>query len=110
MLKQVRRLGATAFVSKRSDTDALVNALAAVLGPVHQPAVPKQPGRLASEHLSASQVRVARLLVQGHPNKEIARILDVAPDTVKTHVRDIMAKLDARNRTEAVLKLLQVHP
>jgi DNA-binding NarL/FixJ family response regulator len=50
---------------------------------------------------------VAEQLVRGLANKEIARELQIAPETVKSHVRDIMQRLGARNRTEVVLQLVR---
>src|SRR6266702_818455 len=49
------------------------------------------------------EMEVLRLLAQGQSNKEIARDLQIAEDTVKTHVKHIMAKLGVQSRTQAVL-------
>lgn len=51
--------------------------------------------------LTAREAQVLRLLARGQCNKAIARQLEIAPGTVKTHVKAIMAKLDADSRTEA---------
>lgn len=53
--------------------------------------------------LTEREAEVLRLLAQGESNKEIARHLQVVEDTVKTHVRHILAKLGAQSRTQAVL-------
>lgn len=107
---KVLALGAKEFVSKRSDSEALLSGLSQFLGPVEQVSGSVDQQAVPTMALSASQARVARLLIQGHPNKEIARKLELGPETVKSHVREIMAKVGARNRTEAVLKLLQASP
>jgi LuxR family maltose regulon positive regulatory protein len=60
-------------------------------------------GALA-ESLSERELEVLRLMASGLPNKAIAETLIIAPSTVKTHVNNILAKLDAANRTEAVAK------
>jgi DNA-binding CsgD family transcriptional regulator len=52
--------------------------------------------------LTAREVQVLQLLVQGHTNSELARRLHVATKTVDHHVSAILAKLDVRSRTEAV--------
>ena len=57
----------------------------------------------AIEALTEREKEVLRLLVQGHSNKEIGRDLQIAEDTVKTHVKHIMAKLGVQSRTQAVL-------
>ncbi|MDE2800105.1 MAG: response regulator transcription factor [Gemmatimonadota bacterium] len=52
--------------------------------------------------LTARQKEVLKLLATGLLNKEIADQLDIAERTVKFHVSEILAKLGAGNRTEAV--------
>ena len=44
------------------------------------------------------------LIAQGHSNKEIARILGIAPETVKSHLRRIFIKLDVDRRAMAVMR------
>lgn len=57
-----------------------------------------------SERLTSRQMDVLRLMAQGKSNKEIARDLDLAPSTVKTHLSQIMICLGAANRTDASVK------
>jgi DNA-binding NarL/FixJ family response regulator len=69
---------------------------------------PKQPqGRKGPRSemggLTPSEQRVLALLKKGQPNKIIARELDIEETTVKVHVRRIMKKLNAANRTQAAL-------
>jgi DNA-binding NarL/FixJ family response regulator len=52
--------------------------------------------------LTPRQLDVLRSVIQGKPNKEVARELGVSADTVKTHLAAVMRALDARNRTELV--------
>ena len=59
------------------------------------------------EGLSAREKDVARLLVRGVSNKEIARALRIEVVTVKKHVGNICRKLGARNRTQAALCLAE---
>ncbi|OHA67878.1 MAG: hypothetical protein A3C82_00460 [Candidatus Wildermuthbacteria bacterium RIFCSPHIGHO2_02_FULL_47_12] len=51
--------------------------------------------------LSEREVGILRLICQGKRNKDIAFILRISENTVKTHVQRIMAKLGAANRTQA---------
>lgn len=50
---------------------------------------------------------VLRLLADGLSNEEIGKRLFISPETVRTHVRKAMAKLDADTRTQAVAKALR---
>lgn len=54
--------------------------------------------------LTERQVDVLRLLSQGQPNKVIGRSLGISEGTVKIHLAAIFRALNARNRTEAVMK------
>jgi len=57
----------------------------------------------AEETLSPLEVRVLRLIADGNSNKEIAAMLSVTEDSVKGHVRNILSKLGASDRTQAAL-------
>ena len=61
-----------------------------------------------TEALTEREIEVLRLLVQGQSNKEIARALQIAEDTVKTHVKHILAKLGVQSRTQAVLGAIRL--
>lgn len=50
---------------------------------------------------------VLRLLADGHSNEEIGKRLIISPETVRTHVRKAMHKLDADTRTQAVATALR---
>jgi DNA-binding NarL/FixJ family response regulator len=56
----------------------------------------------AEEALSPAEVRVLSLIAEGNTNKEIAASLSVTEDAVKGQVRNILAKLGANDRTQAV--------
>jgi DNA-binding NarL/FixJ family response regulator len=57
----------------------------------------------AEETLSPLEVRVLRLIAEGNSNKEIAAVLSVTEDSVKGHVRNILSKLGANDRTQAAM-------
>jgi DNA-binding NarL/FixJ family response regulator len=59
------------------------------------------------EPLSVRELDVLRLMVRGMSNKQIAVELIITEHTVKFHIRAILAKLGAANRTEAVTSALQ---
>jgi DNA-binding NarL/FixJ family response regulator len=57
----------------------------------------------AEDTLSPLEVRVLRLIAEGNSNKEIAARLSVTEDSVKGHVRNILSKLGANDRTHAAM-------
>lgn len=62
------------------------------------------PRAQATLGISPREREVLELLAAGLSNKEIADKLHVSPHTVKTHVARLFEKLEARRRTEAILK------
>ena len=56
----------------------------------------------ATDVLSARERAVLSLIAQGHANKVVGHRLSVSEETVKSHVKHILAKLGARDRTHAV--------
>jgi DNA-binding NarL/FixJ family response regulator len=58
--------------------------------------------KLGAEPLSEREIDVLRELAEGHRNKDIGRHLSISEETVKGHVRSILDKLGARDRTQAV--------
>jgi len=57
--------------------------------------------------LTQREREVLRLLADGLANEEIGKALFISPETVRTHVRKAMAKLEADTRTQAVAKALR---
>jgi len=58
--------------------------------------------------LTERETEVLRLLAQGQSNKDIARHLQIVDDTVKTHVKHILAKLGVQSRSQAVLYAMRL--
>lgn len=96
--------GAKTYLPKSVQREEMIAAIRAVAkGMGYFPAVVasrlaerlKRPGLTAREH------EVLKLLVNGETNKEIASALSLAEVTAKLHVRNILEKLGARDRTEA---------
>ncbi|NPV55715.1 MAG: response regulator transcription factor [Anaerolineae bacterium] len=56
------------------------------------------------EQLSPREIEILELVAKGSSNKEIADYLYIAEGTVKNHMRNILSKLDARDRMQAVIK------
>lgn len=59
------------------------------------------------EVLSPREIQVLRELARGNANREIAKILNVSEGTIKAHMKSIIAKLGAKDRTHAVLLALK---
>jgi len=54
------------------------------------------------------EASILKLMAGGYSNKEIARSLHLAEGTVKNYVSDILAKLEARDRTHAVIRAISL--
>jgi DNA-binding NarL/FixJ family response regulator len=62
---------------------------------------------VASKKLSDREIEVLRLISRGNSNKEIAQMLFVTEDTIKMHVKKILLKFGANDRTQAVVIAIQ---
>lgn len=62
---------------------------------------------VADDALTAREIEVLRRVAAGKPNKLIAAELDISEGTVKTHMKSILPKLDASDRTHAVMIALK---
>ncbi len=97
--------GACGYVLKDCGADALVDCLRAVLRGqryLDPAAAASLAARVVHAPLTARERDVLDGLAQGLSNKRIARELAVTEGTVKTHVKSLLDKLDADNRTQAV--------
>ncbi|HET9221809.1 MAG TPA: response regulator transcription factor [Roseiflexaceae bacterium] len=102
------RAGARGYLLKDASADDLLDAIRAVhqgrtlLAPEVAERLVAGVSATAPEPLTARELEVLTLLGQGCSNGEIADTLTIAPRTVKVHVQNILGKLGANNRTEAV--------
>jgi two-component system, NarL family, response regulator LiaR len=104
------RSGAHGFIIRRSTAGEISEAMRAaqsgslVLNPAAAELLKRQlqPPETPLEHLSTRELDVLRALARGLPNKLIAQELVISEHTVKFHIRSILDKLNAANRTEAV--------
>ncbi|MGE0487720.1 MAG: response regulator [Vulcanimicrobiota bacterium] len=104
------KAGAIGYLLKNTQADDLCRAIrAAAKGQVQLSAeasarllrevrAPENP-----ESLTAREDEVLRLMAQGLSNKDISDQLTIAEKTVKTHVSNILSKLDVKSRTQAAL-------
>lgn len=109
------RAGAAGFLLKRTPPAEIVQAVrtVAVGESLLFPAAVREllagfgpPGgdRLAAAGLTGREAEVLRLVARGLSNGEIAAELVLGVETVKTHVGNVLAKLGARDRTQAVVR------
>ncbi|GAB5445219.1 response regulator transcription factor [Gymnodinialimonas sp.] len=100
-------VGARGFLPKSAPAKSMVNAIRFVLsGEQYFPfgfAEAKPEKRESFMGLSGREMETLEHLCNGASNKQIARALDLAEVTVKLHVKNILAKLDVNNRTQAAL-------
>ena len=102
--------GARAYLTKDVLHDDLIGAIREVYaGGQYLPASVRATLAAESPHpdLSAREMEVLRLIVWGMSNKQIAFHLRIAEDTVKNHVKSILKKLGADDRTLAATKAIQ---
>jgi DNA-binding NarL/FixJ family response regulator len=112
------RAGASGFLLKRSSPERLLDAVRTVAAgdALLDPAVtrdliqqylgggPDDPAaRRTLDHLTHREREVLVLIGQGRSNQEIAGRLVIAESTAKTYVKRILAKIDARDRAQAVV-------
>jgi DNA-binding NarL/FixJ family response regulator len=62
----------------------------------------------AGEPLTPRETEVLRPMAAAYTNREIATALRTAEGTAKIHVSNVLAKLGARDRTQAVLRALEM--
>jgi LuxR family maltose regulon positive regulatory protein len=85
-----------------TDFVSYVDRLIEGYGARYQPQVKENTTSAVEEPLSAREGNVLNLIAEGRSNKEIARSLSIAPETVKTHVKHIFIKLNVEKRAQAV--------
>ena len=99
------KAGARAYLLKGLLRKELLETIRAVHA--GQKRIPPQVAAEVAEHttddaLTSREIDVLRLIAGGNANKEIAAQLSITEETVKGHVRSILAKLGANDRTHAV--------
>ena len=84
--------GADGFLLKRATPEQLIDGIRTVVA-----------GDALVAHLTEREADILRALADGLSNAEIAGQVWLSPETVKTHVKSILAKLGVRDRTQAVV-------
>ena len=112
---QALQAGADGFLLKRSRPAEIIHAVRVVVGgdsllfPASMRSLaarygsPDARSRMERAAFTERESTVLRLMARGLSNAEIAVELVVSTETVKSHVRSVLAKLDVRDRTQAVI-------
>jgi DNA-binding NarL/FixJ family response regulator len=102
--------GAKAYLLKGMTIDDLLNTIRLVhagkssISPV---IAEKLAERMATQDLTARELRVLERIVAGRANKEIAADLAISEATVKTHINNLLSKLGVNDRTNAATVAIQ---
>jgi DNA-binding NarL/FixJ family response regulator len=110
--------GAAGLVAKRRSIAELAEALRSIATgglwfeerdddalappPVTAQPLPLPPGQRRTSTLSSSELRVLALVAEGGSTEATAEALSLSPHTVRTHMRNVMRKLEASSRAHAV--------
>lgn len=114
-LAQLLEAGASGYVLKKMAAKGLIEAIRVVaaggtyldphlsgLEPSAPPGGPRLRGELRRGELTSREEEILVLIAKGYTNKEISSRLDISVRTVESHKGNIMAKLDLKNRADAV--------
>jgi DNA-binding NarL/FixJ family response regulator len=110
LLEAAYRSGARGLVAKPTGLPVLVEALREVWRGgryFDRSFAPKNGNGGAERALSRREAEILGMLAEGLTGEQIAQRLVLSPETIRTHIRNAMEKLDARTRTEAVVKALR---
>jgi len=113
LLTEALDAGARGFVLKEAPLAEVVRAVELVaagrtyVDPVLAGVLSSSAATERMTNLTQRERDVLRLLADGMSNEEIGKNLFISPETVRTHVRKAMAKLDADTRTQAVATALR---
>ena len=105
LAQRALKAGAQAYVLKSLVRTEILNTIRVVHGGEKQvqPDVAAEMAKhTAHAALTARELEVLRLVASGYANKVISARLDINEETTKTHIKNILAKLGARDRTHAV--------
>ena len=104
-MQRALRAGASAYLLKSMPKDKLLAGIRAVHAGrryVPEEVAARLAEHLGEEDLSPRELEVLRLIRDGHRNKQIADRLGIAETTVNFHIRNLVDKLGANDRTHAV--------
>ena len=106
---EARTLGATGYLIKSASIPTLRDGIRAAIGePPRREIAPLTGSKELNRLLTPKQLAVLDELAAGRSNHEIALRMDISEETVRSHMKEILGRLAAKNRTEAVVRYLQL--
>jgi DNA-binding NarL/FixJ family response regulator len=117
IVRRALQAGAVGYLTKDCSIDEVVEAVRlasqgdGAVSPGLAAALLREatsPEHMAAASVSAREVEVLQLIAEGASPPEVATKLYISVKTVKNHLSSIYEKLDARDRTQAVLKGLRM--
>ncbi|OWQ44218.1 DNA-binding response regulator [Roseateles noduli] len=107
---QALKLGASGYLLKTQLRTELLDAIRAVHRGnrwIPNEVAQEIAAHAGQEQLSGREIDVLEHIAQGRSNREIGGLLSLSEDTIKARVKTILSKLDARDRTHAVVLALK---
>ena len=104
------RAGAHGYLLKDASETEMVSAILAVASGkryIPRSVAARLADRMLRQDLTSRELSVLELLAQGSTNKQIAVALNISDNTVRSHITNIMEKLQVSDRTEAVANALK---
>src|SRR3974390_517734 len=110
LAQRALKAGAKAYILKndvRKDLLETIRAVHAGIKRIHPEVASEIAAHAGEDALTTREVEVLSLIATGKANKLIADALSISEETVKGHVKNILSKLDASDRTHAVTLALK---
>jgi DNA-binding NarL/FixJ family response regulator len=104
-IQRALRSGAFGYILKNMPPEDLLQVVRTVHSgkkKLHPVIAANLADHLGKENLTPRETQVLQLISEGNSNREIGKRLFISEETVKGHVKNILGKLDANDRTQAV--------
>jgi DNA-binding NarL/FixJ family response regulator len=104
-IQRALRAGASAYILKSMSKDEILNVIRCVYERgryIHPEVAARIAEHMGEENLTAREAEILQLIRDGYRNKQIADRLAIAESTVNFHIKNLVDKLGANDRTHAV--------
>ena len=117
LVRQALKAGAVGYITKDATFDQVMRSLDmacngdVIIAPEFAQALLQESEAVvltSTSILSERELEVLRLLADGQSTPEIAQAMFISPKTVKNHLASIYEKIDARDRTQAVVRAVKM--